>query len=123
MKVQFSKKDIWYWAPRILAIGIILFIGLFALDVFDSTKPLLSQLGAFLIHLVPNYLLLAALLLAWKKEKLGGIVFLGIGLVFIFFFKTYRDAVTFFLISFPIILIGIGFLYHYFLAKKYPKKK
>ena len=69
------KKYSWlYWTPRILGIIFAVFISIFALDVFGEYKfP--EVLIALFMHLVPTYLVLGALLVAWKWEKIGGILF------------------------------------------------
>jgi hypothetical protein len=61
-----------------LGILAILFISLFALDAFEPGLTLWQQLGAYLMHLIPSFILL---LIAWKREMLGGIIFLVLGLV------------------------------------------
>jgi len=40
----------------------------------------------FLIHLVPTYIMIAILLIAWKRGLVGGILFILPGLFLIFFF-------------------------------------
>ena len=55
-------KKFLYWLPRILAILYILFIALFALDVFGAGYSPLETVIALFMHLVPNYILIAILL-------------------------------------------------------------
>ncbi|NER09636.1 hypothetical protein SAMN06265375_101850 [Muriicola jejuensis] len=76
-----KKRKILYWSPRVLGILAILFISIFALDAFEPGLTLWQQLGAFLIHLIPSFVLLLLLLIAWKREMLGGILFFILGLV------------------------------------------
>jgi peptidoglycan/LPS O-acetylase OafA/YrhL len=76
------KRSVFYWAPRILGLAAIAFISMFALDSFEAGLPLTTQLLHFAQHLIPSFLLLALLALAWKWEKVGGIAFIGIGLTF-----------------------------------------
>ncbi len=77
-----TNAKLLHWAPRILGILAILFISLFALDAFEPGRTLYQQIGAFLIHLIPSFVLLFVHVLAWKRELIGGIIFLilGIGL-------------------------------------------
>lgn len=89
---------------KILAILYIIFITLFAFD-----EPL-SSIG-FLIHLIPTFLLIGVLIFAWFKPKIGGILFLSLGIVFAIFFKSYEEIISFLLIPFPLIIIGILFLF------------
>lgn len=63
-----KSTKVLYWSPRVLAILAILFVSLFALDAFHPGKPLTQQLADFLIHLIPSFVLLTVLLLAWKRE-------------------------------------------------------
>ena len=72
----------WHWTPRILCIFGILFISLFALDAFEENLTIWEQISGFLIHLIPSFILLGILLVAWKWEKIGGIILLALGLVF-----------------------------------------
>ena len=71
-----------HWAPRILSILMILFVSMFALDAFAPNLSVWQQIGGFLIHLIPSYILLAALLVAWKWENLGGWLFTLLGIIF-----------------------------------------
>ncbi len=95
-----------FYLPRILAITFILFISIFALDAFsDPNWPV-----ALFMHLIPSFILIAITLIAWKKEKLGGILFLAIGVAGFLFFHV-NDWVVFFLIIFPVLLLGILFFF------------
>ncbi len=97
-------KKIPDWLPRILSILLIVFLSMFALDVFGQPEWFL----ALLIHLIPTYLLIAITAVAWKNETIGGWLFLVAGLALLIFtrFETWVIAVPAFM---------IGFL---FLAKK-----
>lgn len=77
-----TKRSVLYWAPRILGLTAIGFISMFALDSFEAGQPLTTQLLHFAQHLIPSFILLALLALAWKWEKSGGIAFITIGLLF-----------------------------------------
>lgn len=121
-----KKYKILYWAPRIICILAILFVSLFALDAFDPNLSIWEQIGGFLIHLIPSFILLALLILAWKYEYVGGIVFVLIGLLFsiIVFRMNYRMNHNFWMslgiiasITFPFIIAGALFIMHYFKDK------
>jgi hypothetical protein len=70
-----------YWLPRALAILYILFLALFALDVFNGESPWQEQALGFLIHLIPTFVLLLVLLVAWKYELVGGALFLALSVL------------------------------------------
>lgn len=65
-----------YWAPRLVGIAAIIFISLFALDVFDPAKTSAEVASALFVHLIPSYVLAAALAFAWRFELWGGLAFL-----------------------------------------------
>ena len=117
----------WYWLPRILCILAIAFVSLFALDAFSSELSLWQQIGAFLMHLIPSFILLALLILAWKKELIGGIIFMliGLGLSPVVFSHNYRMNHSIFMslgiiltITIPFVIVGLLFLISHFKRKK-----
>ena len=69
------------WIPRILGIGIMLFLSLFALDAFDG-RSFFAALPGFLIHLLPAFLVLAAVALAWRAPLAGAVAFVGLALTY-----------------------------------------
>lgn len=101
-----------FWAPRVLGIVFIMFLAIFALDVFEPGKSINYYVVALLMHLVPNFILTALLFIAWKHEKVGGIAITLIAVCFTLFFKTYREPMSFILISLPVFTIGLLFLLH-----------
>ncbi len=122
-----NSSKIFYWLPRGLCIAAILLISMFALDSFSPDLTIWQQIGAFLIHLIPSFILAALLALAWKWEFLGGILFLIIGIVFtpIIFQHNYRmnhsvwtSLYIILLITVPFILVGILFLTDHYRKKK-----
>jgi hypothetical protein len=72
------------WVARILCILAIAFISLFALDVFEEGS-LGQKILAFLLHMVPSFVLIIILVIAWKHELVGGIAIALIGLAMAFF--------------------------------------
>ena len=98
-----------YWTPRILTIIFILFLGLFALDAFEGDQSLIKKSGAFIVHLIPNLVLILILILAWKREWIGTIAFTLVGLAYIIMFWGKFPGVTYLAISGPLFLIAILF--------------
>ncbi|MFD0835213.1 hypothetical protein ACFQ0I_05520 [Mariniflexile aquimaris] len=77
-----KSVQVYHWLPRIICIIAILFISLFAFDSFNSTLSFWQQWTGFLIHLIPSFILIAILMIAWKWEYIGGILFILIALGF-----------------------------------------
>ncbi len=116
-----------HWMPRIFCILAILFVSMFALDSFSPGHTIWQQLGTFFIHLIPTYVLTTFLIVAWKWEKIGGILFIVIGLAlspFVFmlnFNRTDSVWISLFIIAmitFPFVVVGILFIISYNTKKK-----
>lgn len=116
--MQFNPRII-YILPRAICILAIIFISIFALDAFDPNLTIWEQIKAFAMHLIPSFILLLVLLIAWKWELIGGIIFLVIGLAFtpIVFLHNYHMNGSVWMslwiittITFPFILVGVLFI-------------
>jgi hypothetical protein len=70
-----DETKIIIWLPRILGIGLVLFLSLFAADVFGEYSGWQLAIALFM-HLIPSLVLLAAVAIAWKRELFGAIAFL-----------------------------------------------
>jgi len=119
---------VFHWLPRIICILAILFVSLFAADAFTSGLTIWQQLGGFLIQLIPSFILLAFLIVAWKWEFIGGIIFVVIGLVtspLVFMLNHNRNQLSIgaslknvLMITFPFIIVGVLFIISNSLKKK-----
>ena len=94
-----KMKKVLYWLPRVLAILFIAFISMFALDVFGEPQWFL----ALFMHLIPSLILIGITLVAWRHERVGGFLFLVIGLVMMSFYHSP-------IIASPAFVIGVLFL-------------
>jgi hypothetical protein len=112
-----------HWTPRIICILAILFISLFALDSFRPDLTIWQQIGAFIIHLIPSFVLLALLIIAWKWEFIGGIIYTLIGLGFspFIFVHNYKmnhsvwiSIGIIMIITIPFVIVGILFIVSHF---------
>jgi uncharacterized membrane protein YobD (UPF0266 family) len=101
-----TKTLLTVWLPRVLAIACIIFFGLFSLDVFSVDTSVSENIVGFLIQNIPTALLIIALVFAWKKPVIGGIIFVALGVFFTVFYNTYQRWDTFVLISLPLLLTG-----------------
>ena len=81
-----TYRSLLRWAPRALGGAYALFISVFALDAWGTGAGFWNELAGFLIHLLPTYFILGALVIAWKNPWLGGMLFMvlatAFGLVF-----------------------------------------
>lgn len=120
-----------YWTPRVLSIGAILFISLFALDAFAPELTFWQQLGGFFMHMIPSFVLVILLTYAWKHEKWGGILFMLLGLIFtpIIFNWNYRmnnsvwiSLSILAIITLPFVVVGLMFLTHHQIHRRNQKE-
>jgi hypothetical protein len=125
-------KPFLYWFPRILCILAILFVSVFALDAFQPELTFWQQIQGFIMHLIPSFVLLLFLLIAWKWELIGGIIFVLIGLVlspFIYMHNYNMNGSVWMsmgiiaMITFPFIIVGILFILGHKINKKQVKVK
>ena len=112
--------------PRLLSICAIAFVSLFALDSFEH-GTIGEQILAFLLHMIPSFVLMIILAIAWKWELIGGFlyIFLGIALSPYIFMHNYRmnhsiwiSVEVIALITFPFILAGSLFVWSHFMKRK-----
>lgn len=122
-----TSITVFYWLPRIICILAIFFISMFALDSFAPGLTIWQQIGAFLMHLIPSFILLALLVVAWKWELVGGIVFSFIGLALspLVYIHNYdmnhsigMSLGIIAMITFPFVVVGILFIISYYKNKR-----
>lgn len=74
-KISISLSRFLYYTPRLAGILMILFVALFALDVFGGTESIWRQILGFIIHAAPSIILAILMIFAWRKPVIGFIVF------------------------------------------------
>jgi len=104
------SKKVLYWTPRILGIAFAAFVTLFALDVFSEGRGLWDAIVALLMHLIPTAVIVIALIIGWKRELLGAILFIGLALFYLYWGWGQFPKITYLMMSGPPFLIGVIFL-------------
>lgn len=94
-----------FWAPRVLTVAFALFLSLFALDVFSQGYGFREAVLALLMHLVPSFLVLIFLAVAWRWPRIGGLVFLALGAAYAV--DQIDEPVAVLGISGPLFLVGL----------------
>ncbi len=105
-----STKRLFFWAPRILGILFALFSSLFALDVLGEGYGFWETILALLIHLVPTYIVVIALIVAWRWEWVGAILFSALAVFYVAWTWGRFPWVAYLAISGPLALVGVLFL-------------
>ena len=60
-----------------MGIVFVLFLSLFALDIFDLELNFWRTILGLFMHLIPSIILAIAVALAWRREWVGAVVFMG----------------------------------------------
>jgi len=123
-----TSTKVLQWIPRILCILALLFLSLFAFDAFSSERTFWQNVAAFLMQLIPSFVLLAIFIVAWKWEKVGGIILVIVGVVLCIFtfnlnynqrhFTLWQSIKNVSLICLPFVLAGILFIISHSRKKK-----
>jgi hypothetical protein len=116
--MQELSRKILFLTPRVLGILFILFLGLFSLDVFEEGYGFWGTILAFLIHNIPAFVLLIVLILSWRWEWMGGVIFIGMGAFYIIYMWGKFPFVAYLTISGPAFLIGLLFWINWFVKIK-----
>lgn len=123
-----TSTKVIHWIPRILCILAILIVSMFALDSFSSDRTFWQNITAFMLHLIPSFVLLAVLIVAWKWEKVGGIILTVIGIILLIVlfnlnykqrqFSLAQSLINVSLLCLPFVISGILFIVSHYRKKK-----
>ncbi len=108
-----STKRLLFWTPRVLCILFAMFLSLFALDVFSEGYGFWETILALLIHLVPVYIVVIALVIAWRWEWVGAILFIASALFYLVWSWGRFHWSAYLGISGPLVLLGLLFLFNW----------
>ena len=103
-----STKRVLFWAPRVLCILFAVFLSIFALDVLNEGYGFGETILALLIHLIPTYIVVIALAIAWRWEGVGAILFIALAVLYLVMSEGGN-----WIISGPLFLVGILFLFNW----------
>jgi hypothetical protein len=112
-----TLKQILFWTPRIAGILFVLFISLFALDIFDAQLSFWETVVGLFMHLIPSILLTVAIVIAWKWEWFGALIFIGWAVWYVSFMRGF-DWIAYALIAGLPTVIGLLFLAGWFWRKQ-----
>ena len=116
-----------YWTPRILSILFLLFLAMFSLDVFDMDLGFWGTIAGLFMHNIPTFILLAVVIVSWKREIVGGVAFILAGIAYIaVLLKTILENQPhqWYMLSWSLVIAGPAFLIGIlFIVGWYEKKK
>lgn len=106
------RSRFFYWLPRVLTILSILFMAMFSLDSFGGDASVWKKILALLIHNIPVYILIIILIIAWKREVVGGIILIAASIGMGIFFHSFTGNSGSIVVIAPFFLEGLLFLLH-----------
>lgn len=115
-----------YWTPRIASILFICFLALFSLDIFGNGYSFWETVLGLFMHNVPVFILIAVLIIAWKREWVGGVAFILAGIAYIIsvLISALKNQFEWYYLAWavqiagPAFFIGILFFMNWFRKKK-----
>ena len=109
-------QDLLYWAPRVLCITFAVVMSMFALDVFEEGQSFWRTALDWLIHLIPNFLILLVLAVSWRREWIGGFLFMVLAVLYVVWGwnKPFGNWTNFLLMAGPLVLAGVLFLLNWY---------
>jgi hypothetical protein len=113
--MQPSTKRLLYWTPRVLTILFAIFISLFALDVFSEGKGFWEITLALLMHLIPTAIIIGVLVLSWRREWIGAILYVAMAILYIVWAWGRFPLSTYLIIAGPLVLTGALFMVNWLL--------
>jgi hypothetical protein len=85
----------------------VLFLSLFALDVFQEGYGILDTIVALLMHLIPAGIIVIILAFSWRKEWVGALLFIALSIFYPIWAWGRFPFITYLSISGPLFIIGI----------------
>jgi len=107
------KEKLLFWIPRILAIIAIGFMMMFSMDCFEMGGT--DILVCLFMHNIPALIIAAVLVIAWKWELPGGILFILVSIAGSVYFNGFGGNWGVLPIMAPFLVTGILFITHYYL--------
>jgi hypothetical protein len=98
-----------YWLPRVSVLLFTALVSLFSLDVFGMGYGFWETMGAFLIHSIPTLFMIAVIVIAWRWEWIGGVLFIAWALFYVVNTQGFGAGVYLMMAALPFAL-GVLFL-------------
>ena len=118
--MKIARNDIIHWAPRVVGIGLAVFLALFAADVFIEDRGILGTIVALMMHLVPSIVVVALVFVGWKHEGIAAAGFLALAVLYA---ATMRERLAWIaLVSTPLAIVSALFFYSWWTKTRPPMR-
>jgi hypothetical protein len=105
------------WMPRVLAIGLALFLAMFASDVFLEGNDFYQTTAAFMAHLIPSFAVIAILVIGWRRDGLAAIGFLSMAIGYFIALSGWKHGPESLVLSLPPLGTSLAFFARMHLRK------
>lgn len=96
------------WIARSLAVAVALFLAVFALDALRGEVSLAEKLAALAKHLAPTWLCITAVLVSWRREWIGTLLFTTFALAYAWWARAHLDWIL--IIGGPLLSVAASYL-------------
>lgn len=103
-------KAFLYWSPRLLAVLYAAFLSLFALDVFGQGHSFTETMLALLMHLVPTFVVIGVLAIAWRWEWVGAALFVILAVLLAALTGFQLPGLVYLMLCAPLLLVAVLFV-------------
>jgi hypothetical protein len=107
---------------ELIALAVASIFLMFAIDSLFASEALVDRILTFLILITPGLLIILVLIFFRSYYRIRGLMFLGLGLIYFFFFRPYKNFSSnwpvLLMIILPLIFIGCVYLF-YISSKKH----
>ena len=118
MKIQKEGNIYVSWTLRILLMMMIVLFALFSMDVFEEGKGFWDTTVDFLMHNIPSFVMIIILIIAWKREDIGGALLMTcVASLVIFLFIRNRN-ISLVMLGIPFLIGALFVVNYYFIQKK-----
>ena len=105
MKINFLK-----WGARIIGMLAILFMLIFSFECFEGDYNLKEMLTCFIMHNIPVFILILLLIIAWRWELAGGLLYVAAAIAMTIYFDGFGRNSGVLAITAPFLLAGLLFI-------------
>lgn len=96
------------WIARSFAIAVALFLAVFAMDALQGEGGLVEKLSVLAKHLAPTWLCVTAVLVSWRREWLGALLFATFAVAYAWWARAHLDWIL--IIGGPLLSVAASYL-------------
>ncbi len=76
------SRDVVVWSPRLVGLGLSVFLALFALDTLSNITSVLETTVAFAMGILPAVIVLVVVIIGWRHPFIAAVLFATLTIVY-----------------------------------------